>query len=129
MKQRAVFVHIPRTAGTSIMEFCRESNIYVFGHDINNLKYISLKKFKKNYNKNSYYFTFVRNPWDRVVSSFFYLDKGGNNISDEKDREKYLKKYKHNFNIFIKEAFKNKKILKQIHFMPQNKWIYNKKNH
>ena len=59
MKKRAVFVHVPRTAGTSIQKFCRNKGIYVFGHDLRSQKYRPLKKFKKNYYNNSFYFTFV----------------------------------------------------------------------
>ena len=71
-------------------------------------------------------FTFVRNPWDRLVSAFFYLDKGGGNSSDEKDRIKYIAKYKGDFNKFVEKEYSKKRIFKQLHFKPQHSWINDK---
>jgi hypothetical protein len=49
-KEKLIFIHIPKTAGTSI------------------------KKLLLNYNKYKK-FTIVRNPYDRIVSSYFFLQK------------------------------------------------------
>lgn len=67
-KHNFIFIHIPRTGGTSIEEF--------FGthmwKDSPDEKHLSAKEAKKLYGEeiwNSYFkFSFVRNPWDRVVS-------------------------------------------------------------
>jgi len=48
-----------------------------------------------------YIFTFVRNPWDRLVSTFFYMMKGGRAEIDKRRRDIYLEKYKGNFRSFV----------------------------
>ena len=70
-KHKFIFVHIPKTGGTSIENF--------FGGC--NKKHRSLSKM---YNhllfdiKDYFKFTFVRNPYDRIVSLFFYMVKDEN---------------------------------------------------
>ena len=67
-KHKCIFVHIIKTGGTSIDKLFRGRT----GH-----------KFAKNYKKdvgnkkwNNYFkFTFVRNPWDKMVSQYFLYTK------------------------------------------------------
>ncbi|MEA2020644.1 MAG: sulfotransferase family 2 domain-containing protein [Patescibacteria group bacterium] len=126
IKKNIIFVHVPRTGGSSIeRHICWKNNFPVVGHDTRKPNYKYLKDRPRLYNKDNFIFTFVRNPWDRLVSAFFYLNEGGGNPKDEKDRKKYLAKYEGNFKKFVKDAFANKKILEQIHFKPQYKWICN----
>jgi hypothetical protein len=115
-----IFKHIPKTAGASIKEILPEK-VNVQGHDFYNSEYKHLFNYISNL-KNKFVFAFVRNPFDRIVSAFFYLNAGGNNPLDEVDREKYIKQYNGDFNLFVENAFPE--ILKQIHFMPQYSWIY-----
>ncbi len=68
-------------------------------------------------------FTFVRNPWDRAVSAFFYLNQGGGNLCDKWDRHKYIRRYRGDFTRFVRNAFPRKDILRQMHFRPQHSWL------
>jgi chondroitin 4-sulfotransferase 11 len=89
-----LFIHVPKTAGTSIM-------VTLADHGMKKLKWIDRKhrkhfrKFKnkgsvcfghlnvshllsknvisQSYWDNAFKFAFVRNPWDRYVSLYFYL--------------------------------------------------------
>lgn len=126
MNNELIFVHIPKSAGHSIIETFGKNDIKIVDHNIRNLNYKYLKDKIKDYKQNYFIFAFVRNPWDRVVSSFFYLINGGCNSKDKEDGIKYLIEYKGNFKLFVKNAFKNKKIFDQLHFKPQYKWICNK---
>ena len=71
LKQKCIFIHIPKTAGTSIL------------HQINNGQRIPRNHATwKEYQKRSphffrYYFkfAFVRNPWDRAVSIYSYISQ------------------------------------------------------
>ena len=71
-KHKFIFIHIPRTGGTSIEEQfqyseAKEKNKHWNLNDWHN--HLSNESFK------SYFkFTFVRNPWDIIVSKYF--DKG-----------------------------------------------------
>ena len=67
-KNNCIFVHIPKTGGTSIARtLSRTQNHITAQRYIHNL---GMKKWN-----NSFTFTIVRNPWDREISSFFYRYK------------------------------------------------------
>ena len=80
---KAIFIHIPKNAGTSIETyFANESfRIQPSKHaDIHEIK----RKFKNSYN--SYRkFTVVRNPYDKMVSWYFYLKRNLDSKADVVD--------------------------------------------
>lgn len=67
-KYKIIFIHIPRTGGTSI-EKAFDKNMW---KNAPLEKHLSAKEARKKYGKKAWedYFTFsfVRNPWDRVIS-------------------------------------------------------------
>ena len=70
---KTVFIHIPKNAGTSICKFFQEKQISIceqpkLHSDINDIKN-GFPQAYKNYRK----FAVVRNPYDRMVSWYFYL--------------------------------------------------------
>ena len=72
-EHKTIFIHIPKNAGTSIEEyFGNESfRIQPSKHaDIHEIK----TKFKNSYN-NYRKFTIIRNPYDKMVSWYFYLKR------------------------------------------------------
>jgi hypothetical protein len=115
-----IYKHIPRTAGNSIKEILPEGILFL-GHDYYNINYKHLFYHVQKYTR-CFVFAIVRNPYERAVSAFFYLNSGGNNPLDEIDQKKYIEKYHGDFEYFINYAFPE--ILQQIHFMPQWQWIY-----
>lgn len=117
-----IFLHIPKSAGSSITWFLRDMSsdqislnkdknhrlymdVHVFNKELadkgqcakyfehimyNNAKHLSLNEYKQFYGNhivNSYFkFTVVRNPYDRVLSGYFfwYVDKNNfNGIFDK----------------------------------------------
>ena len=79
-KNKFIFIHTPKTGGTSMRSYFNslDKNTINAGHKtIANIHkyYVKGKLVGDNsYDISKYYtFMFVRNPWDRFVSSFFYL--------------------------------------------------------
>ncbi len=73
-KHKCIFIHIPKTAGSSIREVLYGS-IYGGSHaTAREFQILFPEEFQ------SYYkFAVVRNPWERLVSAYAYFYKGGNN--------------------------------------------------
>ena len=114
-KHKFIFIHIPKCGGNSI----GSSHYTGFGH---NLRQKNFKYFKDTERKHTaqFTFTFVRNPWDRLVSSYFYLKNGGNCKEDKTDFENFFIHYSSFEDMLLNwnDIFYN-----QIHFKPQWEWI------
>jgi hypothetical protein len=121
--KKALFMHIPKTGGISLYKAINHPKVRIKGHFIQNPFYLYLKDSLKFYPEKPFVFAFVRNPWDRLVSAFFYLNQGGMNGSDRRDMRKYLKKYRGDFKAFVKEAVAEGWALDQLHLKPQYEWI------
>ena len=120
-KFKCIFIHIPKTGGNSIYEalFSKNSN----GH----IRYSEYQE--ENSKKFQEYFKFaiVRNPWDRLVSAFFFLKKGGMHCVDKEWAQENLKEF-NTFDQFVMSGINKKKIYSGVHFKPQSYWICDKNN-
>jgi len=67
-KHKFIFVHIIKTGGTSIERCFRAKKVHAFSKIYK--KQIGSQKWD-----NYFKFTFVRNPWDKMVSQYFYIQK------------------------------------------------------
>ena len=70
------FLHIPKTGGKMLEQVFSAVGLKS-GHDIITSK------------PEGYSFTIVRNPFDRLVSCFFYLKDGGCHVGDAEDAARY----------------------------------------
>lgn len=114
---KCIFVHVPKAAGLSV-------NMALFGNAGGVHK--SIFHYSLIFNKsefNSYYkFTFVRNPWDRLLSAYLFLKEGGLHKNDANWAENELAVF-NNFDEFVKNWVNQNNIEKEIHFKPQYKFI------
>jgi hypothetical protein len=119
---KCIFFHIPKAAGLSVSKT-------LFGSL--GPCHITYDWYVENFGRhtvNAYYkFTFVRNPWDRLHSVYFFLKKGGVNAEDEKFAEKYLNNV-NSFEDFVMNWLSEDKLDMYWHLMPQYKFITSAKD-
>jgi len=109
-KCKTIFVHIPRTGGTSIASALGK-DIIDFGHN----KLISLKDIDDYFT-----FCFVRDPYDRFMSDYCYY-KSKIRLDEGITRE--IKKYE-DFEDFALNFHKNECVINYIHFHTQKSYVY-----
>ena len=115
-----VFIHIPKTGGLSLVTGLRGADFIRVKHNLRDLNYLHPSLICK---KDDYVFTFVRNPYTRLLSSFHYLQHGGNRPEDEDDANALgLKDMKLDEFVIhhLAEAAQW-----QIHFLPQSFFLEN----
>lgn len=117
-----IYIHIPKNSGKTIREKYKRNKIIKSYWDIENnldlahIPYILKNKYiNKNVNYN--YFTYTRNPYDRIISAFFYRYPN-KNVNE-------LKYFIENTLIYYKFDFQFKANI--IHFYPQYLFVCNEK--
>lgn len=100
-KHKFIFLHVPKTGGRSIEKFFKSKNIL---HDssfyqITPDPHHSLGEYSDMLNINNFFkFAFVRNPFDRVLSEYFYIKRWNGCLCSKED---FNKKF-YSFKRFIK---------------------------
>jgi len=103
-EHKFIFVHIPKCAGCSLKEHLKEN----CGNELINSDHHSLDAIFRTFGpqvKDYYKFTFVRNPWDRIVSLYsFWLNQTPNSVFYQWDFEQvnFIKNNNLSFNDFVK---------------------------
>ena len=119
-KHKTIFIHIPKTAGTSVKMFFGQRHLTDQAHE-------RIATMKKDYPEiyDSYRkFTIARNPYDRMVSWYFFLKLRGNTSAWVRD----VNNSTLNFSDWLKN---HATIFPQVEepygrgtFSPQFSWIY-----
>jgi hypothetical protein len=110
-KKKYIFLHIPKCAGNSVIK-----NIDLPKQPPS---HFPLSTYPQDVRCNYFKFTFVRNPWDRFVSAYFYLKNGGNGTAPQDLRsQKRINKY-----LSFKEFIKNDNFFEMWHFKPLSFFI------
>jgi hypothetical protein len=106
----SVFVHIPKTGGTSIQRWLLDNTN---ANVTKGLKHHSLDLLEQRYGKFDFSFTAVRNPWDWCVSWYFFRrDRALRRIKNPKTKGKFnneynrkiLEDFEKGFDYFIKNT-------------------------
>lgn len=114
---RCIFIHIPKAAGTSVA-------LTLFGQGSRHVPWFEYQKANPRKFKSYFKFTFVRNPWDRLASSYFFLRKGGMNADDAAWAEANLRDFD-DFASFVRGWVNERNIQTWVHFRPQHYFICN----
>lgn len=135
-ERKIVFVHVPKTGGTSINSYFnfkeKLKNFYGVVNQSLELSHFSLDEIAEHLNLNSFFkFSFVRNPWDRLVSKYFFYK-----IGYRKKNEKSLSIFDNveSFDDYVFEIFKNFKNIQNNypshylcnHFKTQSSFVISK---
>jgi len=113
---RAIFIHLPKTAGTSVSRAL----------GLSSSRHIPAESYRRANPKkftNFFKFAFVRNPYDRLLSSYAFLMNGGMNDDDARFATAHVKPFG-SFSEFVIEGLAlNPKIRAWVHFRPQTEFV------
>jgi len=124
--KRCIFIHIPKTAGTSIEQYIKDGNrndLQYLGvrsnRSMHHFMAIELKK-ELGYIFNLYYkFSIVRNPYDRLLSEYYWTPIPNVGYKSGKTKFEFLN--------YVTEVVNNNKYFDNIyndHFIPQYLFLY-----
>jgi hypothetical protein len=116
-ERKCIFVHIPKCAGVSISKSLL-GNLGGGHLRIPHYELIFSKREFEDYFK----FTFVRNPWDRLLSAFLFLKKGGANKLDKAWADEHLSCFE-DFHAFVTTWVNRRNVNTWKHFVPQYKFV------
>ena len=123
---KIIFIHIPKTAGSSIEHLLRDEGRYELdfigvrnGRSTHHYMGIELKMILKDLYPKYYKFSFVRNPYDRLISEYFWCRIKDVGHKFNKTFDEFLD--------YVEDVIKNKKFFKPIendHFIPQYSFLF-----
>lgn len=123
IKQTGIFfLHIPKCAGVSVNK--RLYGSLGAGHKSLNKVFIGLGPIEFG---NIFKFTIVRNPWDRLVSAYFFLHNGGFGDRDSQFYHEHLAEFE-NFEEFVLNWVNPENIKLWNHFRLQSDFLSISKN-
>lgn len=110
-KERLVFIHIPKTGGTSFQEmFALSGRGHIRAADIPQTK-------------NTHRIAICRNPYSRAVSAFRYLTNRKRLPPHDHEESEYVFAYRNDFKGFVENIIGSMDIYRSIHLIPQNFFI------
>ncbi len=116
-EQNCIFIHVPKCAGVSVTNALFGN--YAGGH-LPLYLYLALygsRKFDKMFK-----FTFVRNPWDRIASAYFFLKNGGMTETDAQWAEEWLGQC-NSLDDFVQNVLPEPRVREMIHFQTQTSFL------
>ena len=116
--RKAMFIHVPKAAGTSIIKAFTQGDVCK-GMSDPFRGYTAPAQYYKHFFGDQFFnsvykFAFVRNPWDRLLSAYSYLER--------MNWLKYLGKTG-SFKNFVKNWITKKRLYKDVHLIPQHYFI------
>lgn len=118
-KNRCIFVHVPKAAGTSILQALAGHNRYI---QRDHCTILDFKRASPGLFEQYYSFTFVRDPLDRVQSIYRYL-RGGGNQSSNLIQQQELNENFADFDEFVDGYLNEQRLHVQKLFKPQFSFI------
>ena len=128
IQDKAIFLHIPKTGGISI------ETLFGIPHKGGLNKFHTYSwRIKREVPKlwnDKFTFTIVRNPWDRIVSCFFWILKNTEYVKKSSNANIELvhmfhRRFNNDFNTFLEffKKYPGYTMRKNFHFQPQTNWL------
>lgn len=117
---KCIFIHIPKTGGVSLSHGFFGNLGGGHRRIVDYYPIFSPKEFKEYFK-----FAIVRNPWDRVVSAYFFLKGGGFHETERKWVEENISVFE-DFEEFICRWVNEQNIYSYKHFIPQHHFVLHK---
>jgi hypothetical protein len=124
---QCIFIHIPKTAGTSIEQFLKDNGKndieYIGvrnGRSLHHLMAFELKREIPFIYDKYYKFSIVRNPYDRLLSEYYWTPIKGIGFKSNQTKADFI--------TYVSKVVKNKLYFDNIyndHFIPQYLFLYN----
>ena len=128
--KKCIFIHIPKTAGTSIEQFINDNdrNPVILtgiqdGRSRRHFGALDIKLLFPDLFNKYYKFSFVRNPYDRLLSEYYWCKIPNVGYKFGKTKMEFLN--------YVSNVIKQKAYYKNIfhdHFIPQYMFLYNSQN-
>ena len=112
---QCIFIHIPKAAGTSVA-------LTLFGQSSRHVPWFEYYQVNPAKFGRYFKFAFVRNPWDRLVSTYFFLKRGGIDPQDRIWADAILAVFP-TFESFVLGWLSPQTVLTWVHFLPQHYFI------
>lgn len=115
-----IFIHVPKVAGTSI-----EAAIFGSYGKIGHLTAVQRRRLAPEEFARLFKFGFVRNPYDRFVSAYEYMRKGGRNRFDEEWAKSNLSHHRdfESFVLSLRNGDVARSVMDWMHFRPQYEFL------
>ena len=114
-RHRCIFVHIPKCAGTSVNQGLfgvkTVGHIPAYWHQLHRPE-----RFQAYFK-----FAFVRNPWDRLVSAYLYLQRGGA-LRRDQDWSRFVQGFD-SFDAFVRRWLDPENVQRSLLFLPQHRYV------
>lgn len=110
--KKPLFIHIPKAGGTSISKI-----LVKYNKDMSGCLHRTVTHYPKKYRDSCFVFTFIRNPYDRILSAHKYLTGKHGNSGDTKFGATLSPDFKH----FVKKQLKDN--IDWLHFKPIVCWL------
>lgn len=123
-EHRAIFIHIPKTAGTSVLAALGAPTVF----DTHAPSRAYARAYPDLY-ASAYRFAFVRNPWDRFASAFHFMKQG----TDWPMQQEWARRHigDQSFAAFthrLRNPLFRASILAERFFWPQTFWLQGERN-
>ncbi|QFU77695.1 chondroitin 4-O-sulfotransferase [Halioglobus maricola] len=116
---KALFIHVPKSAGRSVVRGM---------FDVKSVEHAPADWYQQldpDKYRRYFKFTFVRNPWDRALSAYTYLHKGGSAASEEDSHWSEFVRSFESFDAFVLDWMTPENIRRNALFTPQIVFLRN----